>query len=96
MKAVRLNEVRDLKKEKSARDVRGRLFNGVRLLLGELDQNLAGYAIVAWDNTGRLRSIYEAINGPIGPNLVPTLCADALNRHIASDMDRPADLGEAD
>jgi hypothetical protein len=30
-----------------------------------------------------MRSAYNAAQGPIGPALIPTLVADALNRHVA-------------
>ena len=42
-----------------------------------------GFALVVWDKEGHLRSSYNAARGPIRAPLVPTLAADALNRHIA-------------
>jgi hypothetical protein len=53
-----------------------------RSSVADLDQ-IAGYALVVWDMRGDMRSVYSASQGPIGPSLVPTLVADALNRHVA-------------
>ncbi len=47
------------------------------------DEGIAGYALVVWDKSGAMRTAYDASHGPIGPALVPTLAADALNRHVA-------------
>jgi hypothetical protein len=30
-----------------------------------------------------MRTAYNTTQGPIGPALIPTLVADALNRHVA-------------
>jgi hypothetical protein len=45
--------------------------------------DVAGFALVVWDSRGEMKSAYNAAQGPIGPPLVPTLVADALNRHVA-------------
>lgn len=45
--------------------------------------DVAGFALVVWDSRGEMKSAYNAAQGPIGPALVPTLAADALNRHVA-------------
>jgi hypothetical protein len=44
---------------------------------------VAGFALVVWGKNGEMRTAYNASQGPIGPALVPTLAADALNRHVA-------------
>ena len=51
---------------------------------------LVGFAIVSWDQTGAMHSVYLAESGPVTANLVPTLVHDALNRHVAVDMMREA------
>jgi len=39
--------------------------------------------LIVWGKDGDMRTAYNAAQGPIGPDLVPTLAADALNRHVA-------------
>lgn len=46
-------------------------------------EDVAGFALVVWNKNGDMRTAYNAEHGPIGPALVPTLAADALNRHVA-------------
>jgi hypothetical protein len=46
-------------------------------------EGVAGFALVVWGKNGDMRTAYNAAHGPIGPALVPTLAADALNRHVA-------------
>jgi hypothetical protein len=46
-------------------------------------EDVAGFALVVWGKDGDMRTAYNAAHGPIGPALVPTLAADALNRHVA-------------
>ncbi|MBN9289656.1 MAG: hypothetical protein J0H36_00690 [Hyphomicrobium denitrificans] len=58
--------------------------------VADLDR-LAGYALVVWDARGDMRTAYNAAEGPIGPALVPTLVADALNRHVAVMLARSDD-----
>jgi len=77
------------RKESEAKNSRRALFDACRLLLTELDGDVAGYAIVAWSKDGELRSAYGAGQGPIKAALVPTLAGDALNRHVALDMAPP-------
>jgi len=65
-----------------ATEMREDLMEKCRCSIADLD-HVAGYALVVWDQRGELRSVYNAAQGPIGPALVPTLVADALNRHVA-------------
>ncbi len=58
--------------------------------LGEI----CGYAVVAWDHSGEMRSAIMAGQGPIGVGLVPTLAQDALNRHIAAEMAPPTPISD--
>lgn len=46
-------------------------------------EDVSGFALVVWSKSGDMRTAYNAASGPIGPALVPTLAADALNRHVA-------------
>jgi hypothetical protein len=62
------------------------LGDGLAALLASHDQagdEIAGFALVVWDNRGDMRTAYDAARGPIGPALVLTLVSDALNRHLA-------------
>jgi hypothetical protein len=70
-------------KRAAAKDVRATMFARCRAALDQFGDDVAGFALVVWDRSGDLRSAYETSIGPIRPALVPTLAADALNRHVA-------------
>jgi hypothetical protein len=55
-------------------------------------QNITGYAIVAWNDGGEIRSAIYSGGGPIGLGMIPTLAHDALNRHVALEMAPPSKL----
>ena len=74
--------VNETKKE-GARKSRAALFKSCRAAIDQMQDDIAGFALVVWDDEGNLRSSYDASRGPIRPPLVPTLAADALNRHVA-------------
>jgi hypothetical protein len=75
--------------EKAARDgrdaelLREDLFEKCTATVDGLGDGIAGYALIVWGKDGDMRTAYSAAQGPIGPALVPTLAADALNRHVA-------------
>lgn len=79
---IHLVSERQKRTAQDAAEVRADLLETCRCSAAELDQ-IAGYALVVWDTRGEMRSVYNAAQGPIGPALVPTLVADALNRHVA-------------
>ncbi len=89
--------VRDGRREKGAREMRQALFQRCRAAAEQVGDQIAGFAIVVWDERGDMRSAYDATRGPIGPALVPTLVSDALNRHVAVKMaeERLADNGDS-
>jgi hypothetical protein len=70
------------KRRRDAQDTRRVLFTRCRAAIEEMGDDIAGFAMVVWDNEGHLRSSYDT-RGPIRAPLVPTLVADALNRHLA-------------
>lgn len=70
-------------KHEAAKEVRATMFARCRAAVDQFGDDVAGFALVVWDREGDLRSAYETSIGPIRPALVPTLAADALNRHIA-------------
>jgi hypothetical protein len=80
---VDLHTIADKRREEEARTIRADLFRACRAAVDQLEGDLAGFALVAWDREGHLRSSYNAAQGPIRAPLVPTLAADALNRHVA-------------
>lgn len=55
----------------------------LRAALEQHGDNLAGFAIVAWDMRGSVHSSYATDVGPIGESLMPAVAHDALNRHVA-------------
>lgn len=83
MKPISLATIQTKKKNSAARDLRADLFQRCRAAIDQMGDNIAGFALVVWDHEGDLRSAYNAQQGPIGPALMPTLVADALNRHVA-------------
>jgi hypothetical protein len=70
-------------RETTARMIRADLFARCRAAIDQMGDEVIGFALVVWDREGDLRSSYNATRGPIGPALLPTLVADALNRHVA-------------
>ena len=78
-----LSEVANDRKRKEARELRASLFARCRSALDQMGDDISGFAIVVWDKQGDMRSAYNAERGPIRAAIVPTLCADALNRHVA-------------
>jgi len=82
-KTVKLVEVANDAKRREAKDVREILFARCRAAIDEMGDDIAGFALVVWDQRGGMRSAYEAERGPISFALVPTLVSDALNRHVA-------------
>ncbi len=80
---VRLIDVKNDRKCAEGREMRQALFERCRAAADQLGDNTSGFALVVWDNQSDLRRAYDATRGPIGPALVPTLVADALNRHVA-------------
>ena len=69
--------------ERDAQLLREDLFTKCAAAVDGLGDGIAGYALIVWCKDGDMRTAYNAAQGPIGPDLVPTLAADALNRHVA-------------
>ena len=91
----RLRVVVSERRRDEGRDLRQALFQRCRAVIDQLGDDMAGFAVVAWDRSGDMRTAYDAARGPIGPALVPTLVSDALNRHVAVKLaeERLADSG---
>lgn len=79
---VNLVSERQRRNARDAAQLREELVEKCGCALSDIE-HIAGYALVVWDSRGDMRSAYNAAQGPIGPALVPTLVADALNRHVA-------------
>jgi hypothetical protein len=84
-----LSEVVAKRKRNDARDARRSLFYACREIADQLGDDIAGFALVAWNREGDLRSALDAGEGPIREALVPTLAGDALNRHVILNMAPP-------
>ena len=80
---LRLKDVSSDLKAREAREIRAALFQRCRAAIEQLGDDIAGFALVVWDKEGEMRSAYDTTRGPIRAPLVPTLVADALNRHVA-------------
>lgn len=89
-----LHEIAAHKRAAEAKRKRAALFAQCRAVLAELGDDVSGFALVAWTRDGDLRSAIDSGYGPLRPAIIPTLAADALNRHIAVLM-APA-VGSAD
>src|SRR5437660_12823299 len=85
-----LSEVAAKGKRNDAPDLRRSLFYACREIAAQLGDDIAGFAVVAWNREGELRSAVDAAHGPITESLVPTLAGDALNRHVTLNMASPA------
>jgi hypothetical protein len=82
-KPIRLHDVSSAQRSEAARALRAALFQRCRAAIEQMEDDISGFALVVWDREGNMRSAYDATNGPIRAPLVPTLAADALNRHVA-------------
>lgn len=58
------------------------------VLLGD---DIAGFALVAWDRRGECRSALWTEEGPVGLALAPSYVGDALNRHVAVHLSQTAE-----
>lgn len=81
--SIPLLQVVEGRRASQARDTRHALFERCRSAVVQAGEDLAGFALVVWTQDGEMRSSYETSAGPVRPPLVPTLVADALNRHVA-------------
>ena len=91
MKLVSLQLVANDQRRQKARNVREALFSQCRSIVDQLGDDVSGFALVAWDRQGELRSTYYTGYGPLRPALIPTLVGDALNRHVTLGMAPPTD-----
>ena len=82
-KLVKLATEKAARTERNAELLREDLFEKCNAAVDGLGDNVAGFALIVWGKDGDMRTAYNAAQGPIGPGLVPTLAADALNRHVA-------------
>ncbi len=95
-KPASLVAVADTRRRDEARQFRARLFAQCRQIIDELGDDASGFAMVVWDRSGDLRSAYDTGYGPLRPGIFPTLCGDALNRHVALDMAPPVRVESSD
>jgi hypothetical protein len=95
---IKLVTEKAVRAERESNLVRDDLFAKCTAAVDGLGDGVAGYALVVWGKDGDMRTAYNAAQGPIGPALVPTLAADALNRHVAVMLardDESDDAGES-
>jgi hypothetical protein len=78
-----LSQIVNDRRREEARELRAALFQRCRAAIEQMGEDISGFALVVWDHEGSMRSAYDAARGPIRAPLVPTLVADALNRHVA-------------
>lgn len=58
----------------------------VALVLSEFGIDLAGFALVAWDMQGEVKSVYMAQHGVVGRCIMPAHVHDALQRHVTVEL----------
>ncbi|MGO4683608.1 hypothetical protein [Hyphomicrobium sp. 2TAF46] len=91
---VKLASEKAARSEREAELLREDLLQKCTDAVAGLGDNLTGYALVVWGKDGDMRTAYNAAQGPIGPALVPTLAADALNRHVAVMLSKKEDADD--
>lgn len=87
-RAIRLAAVRQAQQSLRAQEVRADLDDAIEGAKETLGDDLQGFALVTWGRDGQLISRYNADEGPISHAVMPTLVADALNRHVTVMMTR--------
>ena len=92
---IKLVAEKSARVEREADLLREDLFARCTAAVDGLGDGVAGYALIVWGKDGDMRTAYNAAQGPIGPALVPTLAADALNRHVAVMLARDDDNDDA-
>jgi hypothetical protein len=94
---ISLKAVSNEQRQEGGRLMRQELFGRCRAAADQMGDDIAGFALVVWDQNGEIRTSYNTARGPIGPALVPTLVSDALNRHVAVKLaeERLADNGDS-
>lgn len=90
-KLVLLSTVRDERKHEAAKKLRSDLFKAARDMVGQAGDNLGGYALVVWDESGATGSKYRCEADVISRRFVPLHVANALNQHIGADL---VDVGD--
>ena len=85
MKPVKLSVIRSDRKRVAAKEVRTEMYKRIRECTSQIGDNLAGFAIVVWDQEGYNFSTLKG-GGPIRTRLVPGFAHDALNQHVAVDL----------
>lgn len=93
---IKLASEKAVRAERAARLLREDLLAKCAAAIDDMGDDVAGYALVVWTKNGEMRTAYDAAQGPIGPALVPTLAADALNRHVAVMLARVDEADESD
>ncbi|MBS0233502.1 MAG: hypothetical protein JSR99_08440 [Proteobacteria bacterium] len=93
---IKLASERTRRDNEQAKVVRDDLLEKCAAAVDAMGTDIAGYALVVWNKTGDMRTAYDASQGPVGPALVPTLAADALNRHVAVMLAKTANTDETD
>lgn len=62
------------------------MFSAAQSMTDSFADDIGGYAVVVWDREGTLESAFCTAYGAVGAGMVPTMTADALNRHLAGPM----------
>lgn len=84
---VKLSLVRDERREKHAKEFRKDMFNGIRDIVKDAGNDIAGYAVVVWNKDGANWSTLKP-GGPVQSRLTPTFVGDALTQHVTCDLVR--------
>ena len=71
-----------------AKLVRRTMGRAVRSVIDDHGDNIASFAIVAWDMRGNAHTSLGPDIGPIGEGLIPAYCWDVLNRHVTANLAR--------
>ena len=84
-KIVRLSVVRNERKRAQAKRIYRKMFDVCRDASKEWGDDIAGFAVVAWNTRGGTLTGYDTTDGPVDSHVMPNVVAHALHRHVTLD-----------
>jgi len=91
---INLESEKALRAEREAELLRAEILSKCAAAVEAMGEDIAGFALVVWNKSGEMRTVYDASKGPVGPGLLPTLASDALNRHVAVMLAKETELDD--
>lgn len=85
-KIVRLSVVRNQRKADEAKFMRSDMFRCARNITSAFGDEFSGWAFIAWDRKGDIRTALNHGYGPLAWASLPEHARDALQRHIGIEL----------